>query len=520
MCAGRMVNAMDSQKWGPAQLEQELKKSIIGQDGYLKDLSTCIWLHDQRRQHYLRTGEHLRGPKYNMLIIGNSGTGKTSSIMEAARLLEIPVVIEDASELRGSGWKGKQVSEITRDITETTFVYDVTATEPDEYSIVVLDEIDKVVGAMGDKSFSPISNLLKFIEGTEASCGEGSSRVHMRTDNLLFIAAGAFDGLKEVILKRTAPKSIGFSMQEETETQEDVLKNVTPEDLIAYGMNEQFLGRFPLICTLNELNEDTYQKILLQSGSSPIRQLDLLLSRECGVNVAITDEAAHELAVLVKDSSLGARAIQQNVAQLLKDTLYHVHDTEKDTRFTLDYDSGFVVRSTVGERSALPEPEPDEAFVLTDAESKQIKSVELDSIKGNEDAIRIYAEELFEPFETKGFGASGHEGFTDRYDYMTIKMAKCLTAVAVVKVLLSAEQTGQYPDMLSLMETIQGMSLEPKKLVKHPLEYLERRLLHRLEGCKRQKLEEIKKLAWTVIRKYAHKIIELRELAEQDAVYE
>ena len=152
--------------WKPEQLEQELKNKIIGQDDYLHDLSTCLWLHNQRLEHFLRTGKRINRPKYNMLVIGKSGMGKTSTIEAAAKLLNIPVVIEDASELRGSGWKGKQVSEIVRDIYEVGSQMENVSDTELEFSIVILDEIDKVFERRThDQSFLPINNLLKFMEG-------------------------------------------------------------------------------------------------------------------------------------------------------------------------------------------------------------------------------------------------------------------------------------------------------------------------------------------------------------------
>lgn len=103
---------MDNTQLTPATLEQELKKKIIGQDAYLHDLSTCIWMHNERRQHFFRTGKLISRPKYNLLVLGKSGMGKTSAIKAAADILGMTMVVEDASELRGAGWKGKQVSDI------------------------------------------------------------------------------------------------------------------------------------------------------------------------------------------------------------------------------------------------------------------------------------------------------------------------------------------------------------------------------------------------------------------------
>ena len=180
---------MKKKNWTPDSMYKALKKSIIGQDNYLKDLCSCIWMQNQRRQHYIETGEKLTQPKFNMLVIGKSGMGKTSSIKEVAKLLDMPVIIEDASEFRGAGWKGRQVSEIVGDIVKTI----ESDYEKDKasagFSIVVLDEIDKIFMEMNQNtdSFSPASNLLKFIEGTNATFMEGNQKTSMNTENLLFI---------------------------------------------------------------------------------------------------------------------------------------------------------------------------------------------------------------------------------------------------------------------------------------------------------------------------------------------
>lgn len=510
---------MNHRKWSPAQLEQELKKKIIGQDEYLHDLSTCIWLHNQRRQHFLRTGDKLGKPKYNMLIIGKSGMGKTSAIQAAAGLLDIPVVIEDASELRGSGWKGKQVSEIVRDIAQATKGIDKHASKPDEFAIVVLDEMDKaLVDRTGDKSFSPVSNLLKFVEGMEAACGDGTSCISMKTDNLLFIASGAFDGLKEQVLKRIQPKSIGFSsegMKDRTKD-ENVLKYVTVDDLVSFGVSEQLLGRFPMLCVLNELGVTEYKKILLESEISPVKQLNYLFKKEYGVSISVTEPAALTLAEQVKKSPLGARALHGKVANLFKDTLYYLQDDTAHTGYRLDYDEGFIIKSLCGKRSVSSVQVGSSPFILTKYENERILNVKLDMIAENDEAIRVYAEEIFEPFETERFGEFPDEGLIDRYNYMTIKAAKYFTAAAIAELFLGVKRFGRIKDMLNLLGVIREMTIDYGKTAIHPLERLEKRLLYRLEDYEEYQINEIRKIAWQVVKKYALLLADINKGADMN----
>lgn len=513
---------MDKKSWSPKELKGELKKKIIGQEEYLKDLSTCLWLHHKRRQHFLKTGEKVKKPKYNMFIIGKSGMGKTSAISEAAKLLDIPIVIEDASEFRGSGWKGRQVCEIVRDIATATGLHNKNQTNPDEFAIVVLDEMDKVFGQTGDKTFSPVFNLLKFIEGMDASFVEGNSHIQMNTDNLLFIVAGAFDGLEEQILRRMKPKNIGFSSDSQNGqmADENILKNVTTDDLVSFGVNEQFLGRFPLICVLNELDTGAYRKILLESEISPIKQLDYLFQKEYGVRISITKQAADKLAEFVKKSPLGARGLQQKVAFLFKDTLYHLHDDIKCEKYLLDYDSGFIVKPVSGTRKVFLKQKRNAPFVLTKNEKKRIRYVELDDICENEADIRVYAEDIFETFETGKFGETKEEGLVDIYDYMTIKQAKYFTAAAICSLFLEVKRScwngsDRSKNMVSLLEVIHELKIDYHKTTTHPLEQLEKRLLCRLKGCKKEQIEQIREIAWEVVRKYAFIIADLQRQAQK-----
>ena len=502
----------------PAALEAEMKKKIRGQDGYLHDLATCLWLHNQRRDHFLRTGQRISKPKYNLLVIRKSGMGKTSAIQAAAELLDIPVVIEDASEFRGAGWKGRQVSEIIKDVKEAATQKTKKTDSLEEYAIVVLDEIDKVFGQhTTDSSFSPVCNLLKFIEGTESGYGEGTNRVRMRTDDILFICVGAFDGLEKIIEKRMKPQIVGFSTAEigSEIPEQDLLKEVTTKDLVAYGVSEQLLGRLPLITVMNELKSVDYEEILLQSEISPIRQLNTLLQQEQGVSVSISEKAARELAVRVMDSKLGARALQREVINLLKDTLYKIPNNECKG-YHLDYEENFIIQKIPGVRS-IPYEKKNIGLHLSPEEREQCHMVSLDSIREDEDAIQVYAERIFEPYEKKGYSDYPAGGLADMYDYLTIRQAQFFTAAAITKLFLEVKHgSGKTKNMAALLNTISFLSVGEGEGSLHPLEKTKREFLSRLQSCSKDKVKELREISWTVVRKYALLLYKLDFMTEEE----
>lgn len=510
---------MNSKFLTPAALEAELKKKIRGQDGYLHDLATCLWLHSQRREHFLRTGQRISKPKYNMLVVGKSGMGKTSAIQAAADLLDIPVVIEDASEFRGAGWKGRQVSEIIRDVKEAATPKKEKSDTLEEYAIVVLDEIDKIFGQhTTDSSFSPVSNLLKLIEGTESGYGEGTNRVRMRTDDILFICVGAFDGLEKIIEKRMKPQIVGFSTAEigSEIPEQDLLKEVTTKDLVAYGVSEQLLGRLPLITVMNELKSVDYEEILLQSEISPIRQLNNLLQQEQGVSVSISEKAARELAVRVMDSKLGARALQREVINLLKDTLYEIPYTECKG-YHLDYEENFIIQKIPGVRSIPYDKKKNIGLHLSTEEREHCHMVSLDSIREDEDAIQVYAERMFEPYERKGYSDYPASGLTDIYDYLTIRQAQFFTAAAITKLFIETKhEGGKTKNMAALLHTICMMSVDTGEGSLHPLEKTKREFLSRLQSCSKDKIKELREISWTVVRKFALLLYKLDFMTEEE----
>lgn len=316
----------------PKQLVEKLKESIVGQDDYLQDLCTSIWMHCMRKKNVDENISTIY-PKLNMLVLGKSGTGKTSAIQALAEELQLNMVIEDASLFTGSGWKGRDVGTIIRDVCESAAnMWDA------QFSIVVLDEIDKVFGHHEDRTFSALNNLLKMMEGGEIRYEEGGKRYSMYTDDLLFICLGAFDGLEDVIKKRmNKDRRIGFSSIKETEIKGNIFDYVTKDDLVAYGTNKQFLGRMGIITATNELRVADYKAILTTAKKSPIHKYDNFLYKNLQVHASITETAVEKIAQSAVKAGTGARELFYEVTKGFKSGIYQAAEEEDIRELQLDY---------------------------------------------------------------------------------------------------------------------------------------------------------------------------------------
>lgn len=438
---------MVQKSWTPEKLVAELQKSIIGQDHYLQDLCTAIWMHSLRKQVYETSGEFIFKPKTNILVLGKSGTGKTSAIQSLAELLDLCVVIEDASTFTGSGWKGRETSSIIRDV-----ITSASDSVQAEFGIVVLDEIDKVFANNSDNpSFPATNNFLKLIEGTDIRYEENNKVYKMETDNLLFICLGAFDGLEEIILKRlnNDNHSIGFGAEIPTKNTNNIFASAIHEDLISYGVNPQFLGRMSIITVTNELSEDDFYNILTQSRSSIIKQYDTLLETGIGTHASITKSAARYIAhQAAKDNQTGARVLSQIVSAAFKEGLYKIGNMEDIRELCLDYaeQGGLTLHYIHGKRDKVPMPEPKHPELGLSEED--YKKVPLELPQYNPDSILRYSEYFIEEAELNSAHLSKH------YSYRQLKSVVYLLAAVFLNTILS--DTAQ--DMYSIEQTLQGLA--------------------------------------------------------------
>ena len=372
----------------PETLYNELCKTVIGQDEYIRALSNAAWMHYLRYQHYKHTGEAITKPKQNILCIGPSGTGKTIAVEQLGRLLNLPVIIENASMLRGEGWKGRSVSSIV------TSCIDSAPDKNEEeavHSIVVLDEIDKVFKSRhDDSSFLPVDNLLTFMAGSIVTHTDNNRTCRMNTSNLLIICLGAFDGLEDIIRTRLAGKTtIGFSADKPTELPEgSLLPYVTDEDLHTYGISYEFLGRISLVTHTNPLSLDDYSRILSESDASPVYQYDKLLYQTTEVHVDITDEAVTCMARQAMDSNEGARMLARKVTDMLQPQLYTAADDTSVDSIVIDCPDGnrLIAYQTHMGRDSLY---GDFCIGSPELESQTLSSVPLDCIRGRNEIVEL-----------------------------------------------------------------------------------------------------------------------------------
>lgn len=372
----------------PETLYQELNKTVIGQDEYIKALSNAAWLHYLRYQHYKHTGEAITKPKQNILCIGPSGTGKTLAVEQLGKILNLPVIIENASMLRGEGWKGRNVSSI---ITRCIDSAPDRNEEEAVHSIVVLDEIDKVFRSRRDNSsFLPVDNLLTFISGSIVTHSDNNRSCRMDTSNLLIICLGAFDVLEDIIRERLAGKtSIGFSAEKPTELPEgSLLPYVTDEDLHTFGISYEFLGRISLVTHTNPLSLDDYSRILSQSDASPVYQYDKLLYQTTEVHVDITDEAVACMAQEAMDSNEGARMLARKVTDMLQPQLITVADDTSVDSIVIDCpkDNHLVAYQTHMGRDSFY---GDYYVGSPEMENQTLSCVPLDCIRGRNEIAEL-----------------------------------------------------------------------------------------------------------------------------------
>lgn len=422
---------MKIQNWTPQSLAAELRKNIIGQDNYLDDLCLSVWLHGLRIQAGCATGRRIRQPKMNLLVMGPSGSGKTSAVQKLAELLEIPLLIEDASHFTGNGWKGRDVSSIVKDI------LDMESEEP-YYTIVVLDEIDKMVlnTDAGSSGFAAQNNLLRLMEGGTIIHDEGTKSYSMDTSGLLFICLGAFDGITDLVRKRLgASRRIGFG--EDTGSglsEEALLQQVTREDLKGYGLNQQFLGRIGLITATRKLDVPELETILTTSDSSILRQFDFLLSESMGTHLSITPAAIHEISQRAVEAGIGGRGLMTAVAEAIRPGLAAAAEDRSVDRITVDYANGRMetrFHHNTHNTAGKPEPQPDSSPMYTDEELRAYARLPIALFHYTYEEVIGYAQAALEEDMREE---------TQPHLYHEVKAAAYLLAAVVMRIIRSEEK--------------------------------------------------------------------------------